>query len=238
MTNCPNCKSPITDNFCSNCGQPTKLKRIDGHYILHEIVHVLHLEKGILYTIKELVIRPGESVKHFIAENRNRLVKPVIFVIVTSLIYTIISHWFHVEPVQPLEEQVRGSALVVIFKWIENHYGYSNIIMGMFIALWLKLFFMKYDYNFFEILILLCFTMGIGMLTFAVATIIEGLSGLHLFVIIQILSLIYSCWAIGQFYNKYKVTSYLKALSAYLLGTFVFYFMAIILGIGIDLIFR
>jgi hypothetical protein len=238
MTNCTHCKSPITENFCSHCGQPAKLKRINGRYILQEITHVLHLEKGIFYTIKELIIRPGESVKHFIFEDRNRLVKPVIFVILTSLIYTLISHWFHVEQVKPLEEQASHSAFLLIFKWIEHHYGYANIIEGMFIALWLKLFFRKHDYSFFEILILLCFIMGIGMLSFAVSGLIEGLTGLHSSIITQLLSLLYSCWAIGQFFNKSKVTSYLKALSAYLLGMFVFYVLVIVLGVSIDLMAR
>jgi len=97
MTNCKNCDNVITGNFCSNCGQPVKLERIDRHYIVHEINHVLHFEKGIFYTIKELLIRPGQNVREFISENRSRLVKPIIFIIVTSLIYSIIVHFFHVE---------------------------------------------------------------------------------------------------------------------------------------------
>jgi hypothetical protein len=97
MINCVNCNNQITENYCSSCGHPAKLKRIDGHYIIHEIEHVLHFEKGILYTIRELLIRPGENVGHFISENRSRLVKPIIFIIVTSLIYTLIAHFFHIE---------------------------------------------------------------------------------------------------------------------------------------------
>ena len=86
--NCKNCKKETSENFCSNCGQPTSLKRIDGHYIIHEIEHVLHFERGILYTVKELLINPGQTIRNYILENRSRLVKPVIFIIVASLIYT------------------------------------------------------------------------------------------------------------------------------------------------------
>src|SRR6478609_1967830 len=95
--NCKNCKAQVASNYCPSCGQPANLKRIDGHYILHEIEHVLHFEKGILYTIRELLVRPGDNVRHFITENRSRLVKPVIFIIVTSLIYTLVSHYFHID---------------------------------------------------------------------------------------------------------------------------------------------
>lgn len=231
MTNCTNCKSPITDNFCGHCGQALKLKRIDRNYVLHEIVHVLHIEKGILFTIKELMVRPGQSMRTFIFENRTRMVKPVIFIIVTSLIYTIASHWFlHVEeqPHTPAEKSIL-SDIAIIIDWIEHHYGYANMMMGVFITLWLKLFFRKYNYNFFEILIVLCFVMGIGMLLLTLSSIIEGLSGFHIARIADVFSIIYSTWAIGQFFDKSKFTAYLKVFSAYLLGMISYWVVILIL---------
>lgn len=70
MTNCNNCNHELTGKYCSGCGQPVQLKRIDSHYIMHEIEHVLHIEKGILFTIKELLIRPGQNIREFIKDNR------------------------------------------------------------------------------------------------------------------------------------------------------------------------
>jgi len=87
--NCKNCTTEVNSNFCPNCGQPTSLKRIDGKYILHEVGHLLHFERGILFTIKELITNPGQNVRNYLAENRSRLFKPVFFIIVTSLIYTL-----------------------------------------------------------------------------------------------------------------------------------------------------
>jgi hypothetical protein len=46
--------------------QQDKPQRIDGKYIIHEIEHILHFERGILYTIKELATKPGECVHKFI----------------------------------------------------------------------------------------------------------------------------------------------------------------------------
>ena len=40
------------------------LERIDEKYIWNEISSVLNLEKGIFYTIKELFVRPGKTVRH------------------------------------------------------------------------------------------------------------------------------------------------------------------------------
>jgi hypothetical protein len=97
MIYCKSCANETQGNFCAHCGQPAKIKRIDAQYIIHEITHVLHFDKGILYTIKELLVRPGHSVRTFIAEDRSRMVKPVIFIIVCSLIYTLTTHFFHIE---------------------------------------------------------------------------------------------------------------------------------------------
>jgi len=238
MTNCKSCNAVLAGNFCSNCGHPAKTKRIDGHYIMHEIEHVLHFEKGILYTIKELLIKPGASVKEFLAENRSRLVKPIIFIIITSLIYTLITHFFHIEEGYINFSLDKNSALTAISSWIQNHYGYANILMGIFIAFWLKVFFKKHEYNFFETLILLCFVMGMGMLIYAALALAEGITKIKMMQIAGILGTVYFTWALGQFYDKNKAGSYVKALIAYLLGMLTFSLLTVLLGFLIDLLKR
>lgn len=226
----------MNEEFCSNCQQNIKPKRIDGRYILHEIEHVLHFERGILYTIRELLIRPGENIRNFIRENRSRLVKPVIFIIVTSLIYTLINHFFHIEDSYMKMEDGKGVKLNAINHWVQSHYGYSNIIMGAFIAFWLKIFFRKYDYNFFEILILLCFILGMEMLMFSVFAIFEGLTKYHLMKIAAMIVFVYFSWAVGQFFDKNRAVSYFKALVSYILGMITFGLSIIILGILMNFI--
>ncbi len=242
MINCKNCNysAEISSNYCPNCGQPFLLKRINGHYIIHEIEHVLHFEKGILYTVKELFIRPGKNIRQFLSENRSRLVKPIIFIIITSLIYTLVNHLFHIEDglVKYSEQKQTATATAIIFKWVQDHYGYANIIMAIFIALWLKLFFRKYGYNFFEILILLCFVMGIGMLIYSIFAIIQGLTHIHVMTIAGLAGFIYTTFAIGQFYEKDKIINYVKAFSAYVLGMITFTLIAIIIGTTIDLLIK
>ncbi len=208
MENCKNCNELIDGKYCTNCGHPVQIKRIDGHYIIHEVEHILHFERGILYTVKELLLRPGQNIRNFIAENRSRLVKPVIFIIITSLVYSLSTHFFHIEEELVNFEGSKESAMVPIFEWIKNHYGYANIIMGVFIALWTKLFFRKYDYNFFEILILLCFAMGMGMLIYSVFTIFLGITHINLMSIAGFVGVFYCSWAMGQFFDKRKVLSY------------------------------
>ncbi|MGC4041261.1 MAG: DUF3667 domain-containing protein [Flavobacterium sp.] len=239
MTNCNNCNAAINDKFCSSCGQAATVKRIDRHYISHEILHLLHFEKGFFYTIKELLIRPGDSIREFIAKNRNKHMKPVAYLILTSLIYTVIAHFFHAEDINNGKENIvlEGSSVKAIQHWVQSHYGYANIIMGCFIALFIKLFFRKNRYNIFEITILLCFVMGQGMLFLAVEALFVGVLNTGVYIaLLTIISLAYPTWAIGQFFDATKASSYIKAFLSYLFGYFLFQIFIVVAALAYDFI--
>ncbi|MBA5792635.1 DUF3667 domain-containing protein [Flavobacterium sp. xlx-214] len=232
--NCKNCNNEVNSKYCPNCGQPTEVKRIDGHYIVHEITHLLHFEKGILYTIKQLLINPGKTIRKFILEDRSRLVKPVVFIIITSLVFSLVAHFFHIESFVSYEDVQNTSTANKIFKWGDINSGYTNIIIGVFIALWIKLFFQKSNFNLYEILILLCFVTGMSMLFFSVFAFLQGIIHFELMKISGIIGIIYCTWAIGQFFDKGKVLSYIKAFFAYVLGMMSFSLVVVIIGTLID----
>lgn len=206
------------------------LTRIDGNYLLQEIRSVLSFEKGFLFTIRVLATIPGKSIKYFLNEDRHRLMKPVVFLIVTSLIYTVFNTIFHFEDTYVQFSGNSDSTTLSIFKWIQGNYGYANIIMAIFIAGWIKLFFRKRDVNIFEILVLLCFVMGMAMLVYAVFGVAQSLTELNLMQVAGIVGFIYLTWAIGQFYGKRKIINYAKVFFAYILGMITFSLTAILIG--------
>lgn len=234
--NCANCANEVNAKYCPNCGQAAEVKRIDGHYLVHEVQHVLHLEQGILYTVKELLVRPGKSIRDYLLVNRNRLVKPILFIIVTSLFYSVVNHYFHIESGYGDFQPPVKSAVFTIWAWVQGHYGYANIIMGIFIALWTKLFFRKHPFNLYEILVLLCFVMGMGMLVLSFFAIAQELLSINLVMFGSVAVLAYTSWAIGQFYGQGKLLNYLKAFLAYILGMISFAIAITLVGIGVDLI--
>jgi hypothetical protein len=236
--NCKNCNTSFDSKYCPNCGQSSNLKRIDKHYITHEIEHVLHLERGLLYTVKELFVRPGLTMRTYISENRSRLVKPIIFIIVTSLIYSLINNFFHIEEQYVKQQGFGGSYVGKLLSWVQSNYGYSNILIGILVAFWLKVLFKKFGYNIFELLIMLCFVQGIAMLIFAVFGIAEGLLHLKIFTIAGVAGFVYLTWSIGNFFEPNKIRSYCKALFAYLLGSTSFYIIIFALGFSIDLLLK
>lgn len=71
---CLNCNSNIDNKFCPSCGQKTDTHRIVmTHFIMHDLLHgVWHLEKGILFTLKETIVRPGQAALDYISGKRIR----------------------------------------------------------------------------------------------------------------------------------------------------------------------
>jgi Protein of unknown function (DUF3667) len=236
---CYNCQTEIDQRFCPNCGRPAHLERINFHYIVHELTHLLHFEKGISYTIKALLLRPGKTIREFLHTDRSRLVKPVVFIIVTSVLYTVLAHALHFEEsVESTSTPGLSPTTGLLMAWVQNHYGYANMIMGCIIALWLQLFFLAYRYTIFETLIALCFTMGMGMLMYSVLGCLQALVHVPLIIYGGWIAIAYSAWALGQWYDGSKWHTYARVLLAYLLGMTFMYVMIAIIGTVVDVAFH
>ncbi len=236
MNICKKCKSELHGNYCSNCGQPQKFERINSRYLISEIGSVLNLQKGFFFTVKELIIRPGENIKTFISEDRTRLVKPIMFILICSLTYTIFEEVLEFKN-RYIDLQFDGSDSVIssILQWITQNYGYSNILMSVFVAIWIKIFYRKYDYNFYEVLTLLLFISGMQMLLSTLLGMLESFIKLPILKFGTYLVLIYAFWAIAQFFDKRKILNYLKVPLAYFLGLLTFFLVALGVGLLIDL---
>lgn len=77
QTDCPNCGTRFTGNFCPDCGQKAHLHRSLAE-IGHDIMHgVLHLDGKLWNTLPMLVMKPGELTRRFIAGERAKFVSPI-----------------------------------------------------------------------------------------------------------------------------------------------------------------
>ncbi len=75
--NCLNCNSPITGNFCDNCGQARHIHRSIGAF-WHDILHgVLHFEGKFWRTLPLLVWKPGELTRRYVHGERANFISPM-----------------------------------------------------------------------------------------------------------------------------------------------------------------
>ena len=90
-TTCLNCNTEIVQNFCPSCGQK-KYKRIDRKYIWEEVQYTtVHMNKGFLYSIKNILKNPGKTARIFIDGNRVNHYKPIALSFVLAGISSFIS---------------------------------------------------------------------------------------------------------------------------------------------------
>ena len=68
---CKNCGNSFEGKYCNVCGQKASTHRYSRQAILHDLpLTIFHLQDGFLFTIKELVVRPGNMIREYLAGKR------------------------------------------------------------------------------------------------------------------------------------------------------------------------
>ncbi len=166
---CKNCNHHFQGHYCNNCGQPAETDKINIHFLWHDIQHgLLHLDKGIFYTTKELFTRPGHSIREFIEGKRIKHFKPVSLVLVLAGMLGLMYHFFHISilegSVVVTSNDKNGIEFISAFNsasdWITEHYAIVTIFQLPLFALFTFFVFRKAHFNFIEHLVLNSFLTG------------------------------------------------------------------------------
>ncbi len=90
---CLNCNHSLTkaQNFCSTCGQVASTHRFTIASFFHEGFHaVTHADKGLLYLLKELTIRPGQVAREYIEGKRKKYFNPFTFFLILMALFVFV----------------------------------------------------------------------------------------------------------------------------------------------------
>ncbi len=93
---CLNCKKELIDKYCSGCGQKADTKRISlKNFIFHDLLHgTFHIEKGMLFTAKESLTRPGKAALDYISGKRIRYYNVFYLVLITIGLILFFQHFY------------------------------------------------------------------------------------------------------------------------------------------------
>ena len=220
MILCKNCGNPFEGNYCNSCGQTAKTQRLNWHFIIDNIEHdVLHFDHGIIYTIRQIFIRPGETIKKFIAGQRKKYTHPLTYLVVISVVYYIFRSLL-----VPHENAVDTSDVdKTIADFIYNYY--SKIVMVIIIplaALYTPIFYPGEPYNFVELFTFHCYIRGQFMIFELIVIILNWLlvkssvllPSAALITVNIVFNVFFLCWALKQFFNEKNFGfSFLKAVA-------------------------
>ncbi len=159
--NCKNCSEVISSNFCPKCGQKSNVDKITIKYIANSVVDsVFQIEKGFLYTQKELIFRPAKSIKNFIEGKRVNFYKPFAYVIlmstITSLLVYLIDLYIRanrdVEIIYVDKDSIRYY-FALAGRFFANYQSVFYFLMIPFVSIFSWIFFFK-RFNFWENIVL------------------------------------------------------------------------------------
>lgn len=220
---CANCNHTVDGKYCCNCGHPVKPERIDFHYLLHEAQHtIFHVDKGILYTIKELIVRPGITLQGYLAGKRINHFKPFAFVLMLGAFYGFLAHFFNLYPEDSMlnfvgqERSIEDTEYYKkIFKLVYDNYSFTMLALVPFAALSSFIIFRKHAYNYCEHLVINSYITGMQifiLLIFYFMYIIFRSGWVHL-----IGSMASYMYIIGVYIQLFNVSSKIKTgLKAFL----------------------
>ena len=207
---CKNCEHTFEGNFCSNCGQKTKTKRLDWNYIFDELKYTfLHLNGGLLYTCKQLLTRPGDMVREFIEGKRVKHYKPILLVFVLAGITTLLLHYSgDLELLGKLKQQKNNPFNPKLYaELVSKYYTYIQLASIPIISLCTWLGFKKWGYNYIENIIINSFVVAQSLIIGILVTPLKNLfigsdSFLLVTSLLSLISIIFPIWLYLQLYKS------------------------------------
>jgi hypothetical protein len=156
---CLNCSYPLTGNFCTECGQRSRLKRINFHSLAHDIPHsVFHVDKGFAYSFVQLLKRPGRTIREYIEGKRISHYSPVAYLLILCAASSFFSHLIsaYLEKVNPAAIGT-NEGLVVDHETARFFSAYPALVFCLMlpvISFWSWLFNRDQKYNYWENVVL------------------------------------------------------------------------------------
>lgn len=156
MITCKNCGHIFAGNYCNNCGQSSKTKRIDVKFIWTDIEHgLLHVNKTLFHSLKNLFLDPGRTIKEFLEGKRIHHIMPISLCIILATIYAVLYHILKINLSTSHERNVEEAT-----EYFFSHYYWFVVATIPIYAFTTKLFFRFKQYNYWEYLVVAAYKLS------------------------------------------------------------------------------
>jgi len=226
---CRNCGHTVKGNFCSQCGQNSKVDRINFSSFAKDISDsIFQINRGFFYTLTELFVRPGASLKDFLHGKRKSHFKPITYVLTLSTVYFLITQFTNQNTwiddaltgwMNGATGQSSGIEIPQIAIWFSENYAYSTLLLLPVFSLASYLSFFKFGRNYLEHVVVNSYVTGHQAIFYSIFAIgrmyinSDFMENIPLLVAIS-----YTFWVFWQFFSEgNRIVNILRSIFTYFL---------------------
>ncbi len=227
--NCKNCGKIVEEKFCSYCGQNSKVGKINLSNFLNEISEsIFQINRGLFYTLKELFVRPGHSVKEFLNGKRKNHFKPVAYVLTFSTLYFLISRlvgentWMTdliLGLSKGANDSENGIEIPSFLTWLSENFAYATLLLLPIFSFASYLGFLGFGRNYLEHIVLNSYATGQQAIFYSIFILLKiFIDSKYLEMIPFLISISYAFWVFWQFFIKgNRIINILRSILTYVL---------------------
>lgn len=115
--------------------------RISWGFIGEQLLQHCNFERGLGFTLQQLLIRPGPTVNRYLFQDRSRLVKPLTFLVLALTLYVVATNILRIPAVPPEyteilnDEEVSAEARRALERSFEFLHAYLKLLLALLIPL-------------------------------------------------------------------------------------------------------
>jgi hypothetical protein len=248
MTTCKNCSQTFEGNYCPQCGQKASTKRFSTRILFSELIDkIFPLDRGVLFTARHLLTRPGAMLRDYLDGKRAQFTKPIQFLLVMVAISLIFlspdefQQGFQSGFNDSSSQADKNEFSQKMGQWISANM--TTLITGIipFMALVAHWMFRKRGVNFAEHFVVTCYLNGgstlVGMPFLLVAKIF-GQNSYTPFMssLYGLIYVAYCTWGYVGLFRTYRTgNTVIKGVLVVLLGYLFYILTAMVLGVIVAL---
>jgi len=226
LSHCMNCGKPLNGLYCYKCGQKNLRKRLILKDLFRDFMHhVLELETPFLFTLRNLMIRPGEVCRAYVEGKRKSYISPLQYFIISLAVYLFIFYWLDINVVgtsskmwgidnaNPYQQDIE--------RIITQNMNLLFFILIPILAFFSRLFFRKSGFNYTENLVLFFYVYAHLMFLTTLLMPIYLFDPDIFMNVSYLIDLIYMPWAMVQFHRSKVLPGVLKGIFVYLISSVI-----------------
>lgn len=210
------CEHVTGDKYCPKCGKQLQVDPVDWFYIIEQFYKTWML-KAFRDTLLGLSFHPGHSVRKYLQNDRDLIIKPIAYIAACATFFV----W--INSVYP--DSLACDKLITKFcQFFMENTTMVQLIQAVCLCITIKfIFYRNSKYNFFEILVFSIFLLAQILLFSTLLTIANHfVGGSWRFYGNLLAKMVFSTVALVQFFEQESFKGYLKALFCFMLSSFIF----------------